>query len=96
MEADIRKIGNSKGIIIPRILIDKYDLKKVRFEETKDGILLVSIDQKSHFAKKMEELRKKKDEWSSQMRVDANDPEIIAHYKSEAKEMGDVDTMPIE
>ena len=91
MEAKIRKIGNSRGIIIPQSLIEKYDLKRVRLEETDEGILLVSKNDKSEFEKRVEELRRTKDQWKAQMREDANDPEIIEYYKKEAKTMGEVD-----
>ena len=96
MEAKIRKIGNSRGLIIPHLLIEKYKLEKVRFKETEQGILLVAIQEKSGFRTKLDELRRTKSQWQATMRKDANDPDIIAHYRSESQELGDIDIMPVE
>jgi antitoxin MazE len=39
------KIGNSYGIIIPKLLLEKYDLKsQVNLVETPDGLLLKKAD----------------------------------------------------
>ena len=96
METTIRKIGNSRGIIIPQALIEKYKLKKVNLEESDSGILLTPVNEKSDFAKAVDELRKTRDIWYTEIEKAANDPETIAYYKKEAKLMGDVDIEIIE
>ena len=59
METKIRKIGNSSGIILPKSLIDKYDLSEVIIEDHGDGIIIKPA-KKSMFQAKMEEARKNK------------------------------------
>ncbi len=91
METTIRKIGNSRGIIIPQSLIEKYDLKRVSLEETDSGILLKSIEEKSEYEKGVEELRRTKHIWQAEIEKEANDPDTIAYYEKVAEEMEDWD-----
>lgn len=44
MKSVLRKIGNSRGIIIPKTLIDQYDLDQgVEFISTPEGVLLKKV-----------------------------------------------------
>lgn len=41
MKSTLRKIGNSKGVIIPRTLIEQYELyEEVELVSTPEGVLL--------------------------------------------------------
>jgi antitoxin component of MazEF toxin-antitoxin module len=66
METKIRKIGNSSGIILPKALIDKYDLAEVIIEDHGDGIMIRPAV-KSLFQVKMEEAKKNKKAIYSEM-----------------------------
>jgi antitoxin component of MazEF toxin-antitoxin module len=67
METKIRKIGNSSGIILPKSLIDKYDLAEVIIEDHGDGIMIRPA-MKSLFQAKMEEAKKNKKAIYSEMK----------------------------
>lgn len=95
MEAKIRKIGNSSGIILPKALIDKYDLSEVVIEDRGDGIMIRPAS-KSIFQVKIEEARKNKKSIYSEMEKEASDPETRSYYEQEVEEWGDIDTEIIE
>lgn len=40
METKVRKIGNSSGVILPKALIEKYNLTDVVIEDNGDGIVI--------------------------------------------------------
>jgi putative addiction module antidote len=47
MEAKVRKIGNSLGLILPKHLTDDMHLKegdKIRFHKTESGLEMVAVD----------------------------------------------------
>lgn len=90
METKIRKIGNSSGIILPKALIDKYDLADVIVEDHGDGIMIRPAV-KSLFQAKMEEAKKNKKAIYSEMKKQASQPEIQALYQQESEEWGDID-----
>jgi len=96
MITQIRKIGNSKGLIIPSHLIDKYNLSKVRIEEHADGILLVKVDSDSELLTRIDELRRNREWINKQMFIEASDPEVQEYYAQESKEFGDVDLDIVE
>lgn len=95
MEAKIRKIGNSSGIILPKALINKYDLAEVIIEDNGDGIIIRPA-KKSHLQTKMEEAKKNKKAIYSEMKKQAAQPEIKTFYKQEAEDWGDIDTEIID
>lgn len=95
METKIRKIGNSSGIILPKALIDKYDLTEVIIEDHGDGIIIKPA-KKFLFQAKMEEARKNKNAIYSEMEKQASKPEIQAFYEQEAEDWGSIDTEIID
>lgn len=95
METKIRKIGNSSGIIIPKALIDKYELTEVSVEDNGDGIIIRPLH-KSYFQSRLEEIRKNKSAIYSEMENQAALPDTKAYYEKEAEEWGNVDTEIIE
>jgi antitoxin component of MazEF toxin-antitoxin module len=95
METKIRKIGNSSGIILPKALIDKYDLADVIIEDHGDGIMIRPAV-KSLFQAKMEEAKKNKKAIYSEMKKQAAQPEIQDLYEQEAGDWGDIDTEIID
>jgi antitoxin component of MazEF toxin-antitoxin module len=95
METRIRKIGNSSGIILPKALIDKFELSEVIIEDHGDGIIIRPVN-KSLFHIKMDEAKKNKKAIYSEMQKQAAQSEINAFYEQEAKEWGDIDTEIIE
>ena len=95
METKIRKIGNSSGIILPKALIDKYELADVIIEDHGDGIMIRPAV-KSLFQAKMEEARKNKMAIYSEMKKQAAQPEIQALYEHESEDWGNIDTEIID
>lgn len=97
MEATIRNIGNSKGIIIPKSLVEKYHLlKKVLLVETKDGLVIKPTTEKSLFEQKLETIRANKEKVYKRMSKEASNDKVIAYYEQQAKELGDIDVEIIE
>ena len=95
METKIRKIGNSSGIILPKALIEKYELAEVVIEDHGDGIMIRPAT-KSIFQLKMEEARKNRNTIYTTMEKEASDPETKTYYEQEVEEWGDIDTEIIE
>ncbi|PSL04954.1 AbrB/MazE/SpoVT family DNA-binding domain-containing protein [Cecembia rubra] len=95
METKIRKIGNSSGVILPKALIDKYELAEVVIEDHGDGIMIRPAT-KSIFQLKMEEARKNKKAIYITMEKEASDLETKTYYEQEVEEWGDIDTEIIE
>jgi len=92
MEAIIRNIGNSKGIIIPQSFIKKYHFsKKVIISETQQGIIISSVKTRSLFEQMLEDLKVNKKKVYALMEKEASDPETIAYYEQQANELGDID-----
>jgi putative addiction module antidote len=64
MNATIRKIGNSEGIIIPKDILSRLNLKegdKLEFIETVEGIMLRRID--DSFERQMKAAREVMDKY---------------------------------
>ncbi|MBE7443044.1 MAG: hypothetical protein HS119_11380 [Flavobacteriales bacterium] len=97
METIIRNIGNSKGIIIPQAFLKKYRFfERVNISESSQGIIITPVESKSLFEIKLDELRANKDKVYALMRKQASDPETIAYYEQQAKELGDIDIEILE
>ena len=67
MEAKLINIGNSKGIRLPKKLIQKYHLdEKLTLEEKKEGILIKADipDNKLSWDETYKEMEKEKEDWS--------------------------------
>ncbi|SIT04787.1 AbrB/MazE/SpoVT family DNA-binding domain-containing protein [Belliella pelovolcani] len=95
IETKIRKIGNSSGNILPKALIDKYELAEVVIEDHGDGIMIRPAS-KSIFQVKMEEARINKKSIYSEMEKEASDPETRSYYEQGVEGWGDIDTEIIE
>lgn len=64
MNTVIRKIGNSEGVILPKELLGKLNLKAgdtVEITETSDGLTLTPVD--DSFERQMEAARKVMDRY---------------------------------
>lgn len=64
MNTVIRKIGNSEGVILPKELLGKLNLKAgdtVEITETSDGLALTPVD--DSFERQMEAARKVMDRY---------------------------------
>lgn len=83
MIKSLTTIGNSKAVILPKRLVDKYQLDQVSIQEVAQGILITSAS-KNSFQYKLDLLREKKDQIYQRMRKQAEKPEVIAYYKAEA------------
>ena len=67
MESKLINIGNSKGIRLPKKLIQKYHLdEKLTLEEKKEGILIKAdiLDNKLSWDETYKEMAKEKEDWS--------------------------------
>lgn len=67
MQSKLIKIGNSKGIRLPKKLIQKYHLdEKLSLEEKKEGILIKADipDNKLSWDETYKEMEKDKEDWS--------------------------------
>ncbi len=90
METTLKNIGNSKGIILPKRLITKYQLTElVAIEETEDGILIKPIS--SSFKNKLETLQKNKIKLYSKMASEANVAEEQHYYANSDLSDADLD-----
>lgn len=75
-------VGNSKAVILPSVLVKRYNLKKVTIEATDEGILIRPVESKTSFQKKMELARKNKRAIYKKMEQEANDPKTISFYNN--------------
>jgi len=90
MTKAVINVGNSKAVIIPKKLIDKYSLERVSLKEIEGGILIVPEESRVSFAEKVESLRKEKKAVYSRMKIQANDPKTLQYYEKEL--IGDIDS----
>lgn len=84
----LTNVGNSKAVILPKRLIEKYKLDHIILKETEKGILIVPAQ--DSFQEKLEALRQQRSKVYERMTAQASDPEAIAYYQSE-EALGDVD-----
>ena len=84
-------VGNSKAVIIPKRLIEKFHLEKVIIQETEEGILLLPSTDKPSFQEKLENLRRNKKEIYNRMKKHAEDPKMISYYERDSLSEVDVD-----
>lgn len=97
MEAIIRNIGNSKGIIIPKYLVDKYQLfSKVDLVESEFGIIISPIEKRNLFQEKLENLKRRKAQVYEEMSKVAESDEAINYYSNSNSELDDIDLDIIE
>lgn len=88
----LTNVGNSKALILPKRLIDKYKLDKVTIRETEEGILIIPAEEKaSSFHEKLKALRDNKDLVYARMKDQSEEPETIAHYQGNDLSEVDVD-----
>jgi len=90
METKVRKIGNSSGVILPKTLIDKYNLTDVVIEDHGDGIVIRPANT-SLFQIKLAEVKKNKESIFEKMKLQAGGDDIQDFYKKEVSDFGDVD-----
>jgi len=89
----LTNVGNSKAIILPKRLIEKYNLDQVIIEETSKGILILPAS--GSFEQKLNELKKQKKEVNALIKQQAEDPETISYYKG-FESLGDIDVEVID
>ncbi len=64
MNVTLRKIGNSEGVILPKKVLDRHNLRAgdmFEIKDTKDGIVLTPVD--DTFERQMEAARKVMDKY---------------------------------
>lgn len=86
----LTNVGNSKALILPKRLVNKYKLDQVSIRETPEGILIAPAKSKPDFQERLEKLRKNKKAIYIKIAKQASDPETIRYYDEEA--LYDVDT----
>ncbi len=91
MVKTLTTVGNSKAVILPKKLIEKYHLHKVIIRETDEGILILPARSKPTFQEKLEALRKSKKDVYSRMKSQADDQESISYYEKNNLSEVDVD-----
>lgn len=79
----LTNVGNSKAVIIPKQLVDKYALDSFRIEEVENGILIVP-EQKSRFNEKVRQARADKKEIYARMKSQSEHVETQDFYSNEA------------
>jgi antitoxin component of MazEF toxin-antitoxin module len=84
-------VGNSKAIILPSVLVKRYNLKKVTIEATEEGILIRPVEAKTSFQRKMDQARRNKSAIYKKMELEASDPKTIAFYSNPDNTFEDVD-----
>lgn len=90
METTLKNIGNSKGIILSKRLLLKYQLKDLIFiEETEEGILIKPIA--SSFKNKLETLQKNKKKLYTKMALEAKVEEEQQYYANSDLSNTDLD-----
>ncbi|WP_113925541.1 AbrB/MazE/SpoVT family DNA-binding domain-containing protein [Cognataquiflexum aquatile] len=90
METKVRKIGNSSGVILPKTLIEKYNLTDVVIEDNGDGIVIRPANT-SIFQVKLAEVKKNKEKIYAKMDSQAGEKRIIDFYSKEEIEFGNID-----
>lgn len=90
----LTNVGNSKALILPKRLVNKYKLEQVSIRETEEGILIVPAKSKPDFQERLEKLRKNKKAVYAKIARQASDPEIIKYYEQEG--LYDIDSDIIE
>ena len=84
-------VGNSKALILPKHLINKYHLDQVTIHEVEQGILIKPVAHPSSFQYKLAQLRQDKQQVYADMKQQAEEAETIAYYENEALPDIDVD-----
>lgn len=90
METKVRKIGNSSGVILPKTLIEKYNLTDVVIEDNGDGIVIRPANT-SMFQIKLAEVKRNKEKIYSKMETQAGEDSVRDFYAKEAIELGEID-----
>ena len=89
MEKTLIKVGNSRAIVLPNHMVDKYHLDKVTIQEVEEGILIKPASSSQSFQAKLAQLKRNKQQIYKQIKIEAEDPETIAFYEHET--LPDVD-----
>ena len=90
METKVRKIGNSSGVILPKTLIEKYNLTDVVIEDNGDGIVIRPANT-SIFQVKLAEVKRNKEKIYAKMGEQAGEERIKDIYSKEEIELGSID-----
>ncbi|MCH6199950.1 hypothetical protein MMU07_10175 [Aquiflexum sp. LQ15W] len=90
METKVRKIGNSSGVILPKTLIEKYNLTDVVIEDNGDGIVIRPANT-SIFQVKLAEVKRNKEKIYAKMEEQAGEERIKDFYSKEEIELGSID-----
>ena len=90
METKVRKIGNSSGVILPKTLIEKYNLTDVVIEDNGDGIVIRPANT-SIFQVKLAEFKRNKEKIYAKMGEQAGEERIKDIYSKEEIELGSID-----
>lgn len=90
METKVRKIGNSSGVILPKTLIEKYNLTDVVIEDNGDGIVIRPVNT-SMFQIKLAEVKRNREKIYAKMEEEAGEKHIKDFYSKEEIELGNID-----
>lgn len=91
MGKTLTKVGNSQAVIIPKEMVNKYKLNKIKLIEKDEGILIVPDQQTLSFQEKVDRLQEHKDRIYKSMKTQSLDPETIEYYENQSFEDVDVD-----
>ena len=84
MTKTLTTVGNSKALILPKRLIDKYHLDHVTIHEVEQGILIKPVTVPPSFQDQLAQLRENKQQIYATIKQQAEEAEIIAYYNNEA------------
>lgn len=88
-------VGNSKAVILPKSLIDKYHLDKVTIHEVDQGILIKPVSDNSSFHERVAQLKKRKQKVYINMKAQAETPETVVYYENEVLPDIDLDILEL-
>jgi antitoxin component of MazEF toxin-antitoxin module len=86
MTKTLTKVGNSQAVIIPKALIEKYNLHSIHLIEREDGILIVPGTEQISFHEKVRKLRDNKKAVYRRMKDQSSQQDTIDYYKDESVE----------
>jgi len=89
MYKELTKVGNSRAVIIPKKMIDRFAIESYSLEEVENGILIVPARIENSFQQKLNQLKTNKKQINDQMIKEAEEEETISYYQNDV--LGDID-----
>lgn len=92
MLTQLRNIGNSRGLIIPKAIIEKYNfLDEVEVIETASGLIIKSANESTLLEKKVKDLKENKTKLYATLAKQSLAKETKAYYKCKKNNLEDLD-----